>query len=261
MKKSLIEIIFMSEKRKKVLLLLKDGPLKMESLLEVLDTNRQSLLPQTKVLEEYHLITKDGDVCSLTTMGELLVKQMSPLLGTVAVLDNDVDYWGSRELSFLPADLLDRLCELGPCTIIEPGMAELYEMNREFNEKVRASNSMNMVTTFLYPDFYTLFSDYIENGVEISLIFSNELAHKMKTDYKDEFRKLMKKGKLNIFVSRLDMPFLSIAKNDHCIFLRLLKKGLEFDSKQMMCCNPPALEWGKDFFDHYLRYSVQINSV
>ncbi|MDW7731084.1 MAG: winged helix-turn-helix domain-containing protein [Methanolobus sp.] len=261
MKKSLIEVIFMSEKRKKVLLLLQDGPLKMEKLLEALDTNRQGLLPQIKILEDHHLITKDGDVCGLTTVGELLVKQMSPLLGTVTVLDSDIDYWGSRELSFIPADLLGRLCELGSCTIIEPGMAELYEMNREFNEKIKTSNSMTMVTTFLYPDFYTLFSAYIENGVEISLIFSNELAHKMKTDYREEFKKLMNRGKVNVFVSRLEMPFLSIAQNDHCIFLRLLKKELEFDSKQMMCCSLSALEWGKDFFDHYLRHSVSINRL
>ena len=261
MKKSLIEVIFMSEKRKKVLLLLQAGPLKMEDLLEALDTNRQGLLPQTRVLEDYHLMTKEGDVCSLTSIGELLVKQLFPLQGTVSVLDMDIDYWGSRELSFIPPELLDRFHELDSCTIIEPGMAELYEMNREFNEKIRASGSMNMVTTFLYPDFYKLFSEYVENNVEISLVLSNELAHKVKTDYRDEFKKLMEKGSINMFVSRLEMPFLSITLNDYCIFFRLLKKGLEFDSKQLMCCSSSALDWGKELFEHYLKHSVPMGSI
>ncbi|WP_167848829.1 helix-turn-helix transcriptional regulator [Methanolobus halotolerans] len=261
MKKSLIEIAFMSEKRKKVLLLLQDGPLKMGSILKALDTNRQGLLPQIKILEDYHLIIKKDDQCSLTTIGEMVVKQMSPLLGIVAVLDNDIDYWGSRELSFIPPGLLDRFCELGPCTVIEPDIADLYEMNRDFSENIRASKSMNMVTTFLYPDFFTLFADYLEHGVEISMVLSKELAHKISTDYRDEFKGLMKRGRVNMFVSRLEMPFLSVAYSDHCIFLRLLKKKLVFDSKQLMCCSPCALAWGKDFFNNYLEHSAPMGDI
>ncbi|QLC48820.1 winged helix-turn-helix domain-containing protein [Methanolobus zinderi] len=261
MKKSLIEVIFMSEKRKKVLLLLQDGPMRMDALLDALNTNRQGLLPQIKILEDHHLITKEGDLCSLTTIGEQVVKRMSSLLGIAEVLDNDIDYWGSRELAFIPPALLERLYELEPCTIIEPDMSDLYEMNRKFSEKVRISESMNMVTTFLYPDFFDLFSDYMKHGVKISLIVSTELADKIMTDYRNEFRELMKKGRLNMFVSDLDIPFLSIAQNDHCIFLRLLKKELAFDSKQVMCCSQHARRWGKDFFNYYLENSRPFTEI
>ncbi|KXS42568.1 hypothetical protein HWN40_08140 [Methanolobus zinderi] len=40
MKKSLLDVIFASDKRKKVLLLLQDSPQEMETLLELLDTRR-----------------------------------------------------------------------------------------------------------------------------------------------------------------------------------------------------------------------------
>ena len=48
MKKSLIDVLFMSEKRKRVLLLLQDGTKEMEDILKSLDTTRQALLPQNE---------------------------------------------------------------------------------------------------------------------------------------------------------------------------------------------------------------------
>jgi predicted transcriptional regulator len=57
MKKPLLEIVFMSEKRKGVLLLLQDGAKEMEFLLKSLNTTRPALLPQMKIGRMVNLIT------------------------------------------------------------------------------------------------------------------------------------------------------------------------------------------------------------
>jgi predicted transcriptional regulator len=67
MKKPIIEILLSSEKRKKVLLLLQDGPREMETLLRSLNTTRTALLPQLKILKESHLISQSGDTYESTT--------------------------------------------------------------------------------------------------------------------------------------------------------------------------------------------------
>jgi predicted transcriptional regulator len=56
MKKPLLDVIFASEKRKNVLLVLQEGPKQMETLLESLGTIRQALLPQIRILEEHYLV-------------------------------------------------------------------------------------------------------------------------------------------------------------------------------------------------------------
>ncbi|MDW7733504.1 MAG: hypothetical protein SCH66_13885 [Methanolobus sp.] len=71
MKKQITEVLLASDKRKNVLLLLQEGPLKMETLLESLDTTRSALLPQIKILKENHLISKSQDTYELTTIGKL----------------------------------------------------------------------------------------------------------------------------------------------------------------------------------------------
>ena len=91
--KPLLDVICKSEKRKGALLLLQDGAKEMEEILKSLDTNRQALLPQIRVLEEHYLVNHQNDVYKLTTIGKLLVDEMVPLLDIIEVLDIDIDYW------------------------------------------------------------------------------------------------------------------------------------------------------------------------
>lgn len=115
MKKRLLDVLFASEKRTNVLLFLQDGAKEMATLLELLDTKRNSLLPQMKILEEHHLIIHYNDTYELTTIGKLIVDDMIPLLDKTDVIDIDVDYWGSRDLDFIPPHLLEKIGHLKNC--------------------------------------------------------------------------------------------------------------------------------------------------
>ncbi|TGC06499.1 hypothetical protein CUN85_12890 [Methanolobus halotolerans] len=66
----MLDVIFASEKRKNVLLMMHDGPQDMETILKSLKTTRQALLPQIKVLEKHNLISHSNDTYKLTTMGK-----------------------------------------------------------------------------------------------------------------------------------------------------------------------------------------------
>jgi len=78
MKQSLFDVLFMSEKRTKVLLLLKDGLQEMQCFLSSLNTTRQTLLPQVRMLEEHHLVNQHIDTYELTTIGKLVVGEVAP---------------------------------------------------------------------------------------------------------------------------------------------------------------------------------------
>lgn len=92
MNRPLLDVIFASERRKGVLLLLQNGPKQMEDILTSLDTTRQSLLPQVRVLEEHHLVSHFDDSYGLTTVGKLVAEKISPLIDTLKALDIDIDY-------------------------------------------------------------------------------------------------------------------------------------------------------------------------
>ncbi|AFV22224.1 hypothetical protein Mpsy_0011 [Methanolobus psychrophilus R15] len=142
MKKMLIDILFMSEKRKETLLLLQDEAKEMEDLLRLLKTNRQSLLPQIRMLEEHYLVNHSKDTYELTTIGKLIVNEMAPLVSTTEVLDMDIDYWGAHNLGFIPSHLLERINELQKCKVLKPNVIEMFEINKDFVESAMKSNSI-----------------------------------------------------------------------------------------------------------------------
>ncbi|MDP2217308.1 MAG: hypothetical protein Q8J68_08490 [Methanolobus sp.] len=64
-----------------------------------------------KVLEENHLVIHYDDTYDLTKIGELIVNEIEPLLATIAVLDKNIEYWGTHKLDFIPPHLLERIYE------------------------------------------------------------------------------------------------------------------------------------------------------
>ncbi|AFV25346.1 hypothetical protein Mpsy_3147 [Methanolobus psychrophilus R15] len=261
MTQSLLDVIFASEKRKNALLLLQDGPKEMEFLLKSLDTTRQALLPQIRILENHYLITHFHDVYELTTIGKLIVDEMTPLLNTVETLDNDIDYWGNHSLDFIPSHLLGRINELGKCKLIKPHLIEIYEINKKFYEATRKSKSHYIVTTFLHPNFLELTADLINNNVKIYFITSQMLFDKLLEEKYDEFSLILQNKLIHAFVSSREMDFQFIAINDYYIMMALLKTSKEVDGSYLLCNSEKSLKWGKDFFDYYLKDSTQITEI
>ena len=56
MDKALIDLLFMSQKRKDLLLLLKNGGKTIEEIIDTLNVNPTGMLPQIKKLKDEHLV-------------------------------------------------------------------------------------------------------------------------------------------------------------------------------------------------------------
>lgn len=162
MKKTLIDVMFASEKRKNMLLLLHEGPQEMETILKSLKTTRSALLPQAKILKEHSLVTQSGDVYELTTIGKLVVDGTKPLLETIDAFEHTKGYLASHKTEFIPPDLLRRINEIKDCKIIEPSLVNTYEINKDFIEKANESSSLSFIFTFVQPQFYQILSDFAE---------------------------------------------------------------------------------------------------
>jgi len=260
MVKSLLDIVFMSEKRKGVLLLLHDGAKDMEFLLNSLNTTRRALLPQIKILEEHYLINKYDDTYELTTLGELVADEVFPLLNTLEVLEIDIDYWGSHNLDFIPPYLLKRINELRKCQVIKPHLSEIYDLNNTITNSCHISGSVCMIAASFHPNYPALFSEMARKNINVNAIFSKEvLEHLQKNHF--TFLEDVKRGKsFNIYIlPKLD--FVALVVNDHYLLMRILRDNNEIDGQYVLCSNPDALKWGKELFDYFLKDSIPITKI
>ena len=250
----------MSEKRKDALLLLQDGAKEMETLLKSLDTTRQALLPQMKVLEEHYLVSHDRDTYELTTIGKLIVDEMASLVGTIKVFDIDIDYWGTHNFDFIPSFLLKRMNDLRECEIITPSLAELYSLHKIYHEN-KVTEYVYSVGNIFYPDYRTKFTEMIDNNITINYIVSKDLLNKVKTEYYEDFRVFIKNKYFNLYVYNKEMNFLFFTFDDYHLVINSLKKDGNFDNKYILCNTDDALKWGKDLFDYYMKDSKLITTV
>ena len=94
----LTELVFLSEKRKKLLLFLKDKPRTMAEIQEHLSSVPVSILPQVKKLKEGKLVVQKGHAYELTLLGKIIAEKMPTFLDTLDVLEQNFDYWAKRDL-------------------------------------------------------------------------------------------------------------------------------------------------------------------
>lgn len=261
MNKPLLDVVFASEKRKGVLLLLQDGSKQMEDILASLDTTRQSLLPQIRILEEHHLVSHFDDSYELTTIGKLVVKNMAPLVETIKTLDIGIDYWGTHDLSFIPSNLLKRINELSSCRIHEIEIHEIFGEEQQFIEDSKASTSLFTVTSFRMVGFEKTLTDLKSNKVNMSLIISKEIYEKTLSENAEMIDALAKIAYVNPYIYPEKMHFLSFSFNDFSVVLRLLNKKGDLSNKRLVCYGESALQWAKDLFEYYLKDSTPITEL
>jgi predicted transcriptional regulator len=261
MKKALLDVLFMSEKRTSTLLLLKNGAKEMEYLLSSLKTNRQSLLPQMRILEEHYLVSHDRDTYELTTIGKIIVDEMAPLVSTTDVLDANIDYWGTHNLDLVPPYLLERINELQNCKILNPSIVEMFEINKDFVESAIISSSISLISAIMHPSFPPLLSGLIKGNKEVLLIISKEVLSKLKEESYNQFKEFIDHGGVKFYLYPNDLKVTTLAISDSCFILRLLSKNHEFSNKQLICNDPCSHQWSKDLFDHYLKSSVLITEI
>ena len=260
-KKQLIDVIFASEKRKKVLLMLKDGPQEMKVLLEELDTNRAALLPQIRILEDHSLVYQSRDSYGLTTIGKIVVDEMKPFLDTIESLNKHSHYLSTHNTESVPDHLFERISELRHCQIVEPSLVNTYEINRDFFEKAKSSGSLRFIFTFLHPTFPEILSHYLVRDIDISIILTQDLLDKIKTDLPEEFKKALVQDSIRFYIYSKDIKISSLSISDNCFVLRLLFNNNEFSSKQVYCCHHEAYKWSRDLFDHFMKDAVRIKDA
>lgn len=261
MKKKITDVLLASDKRKNVLLLLQEGPLEMETLLESLETTRTALLPQMKILMKHHLISKYRDTYELTTIGKLIVKEMLSFLSTTDMFGANCEYFGTHFIDFIPPLLLEKLPHAKTCNIIEMSPTDFYEMDKELLEKALGSHEWLEVTSVLHPAFNDFYVQMMDHVKEVSVIITQEIYEKAKQEYYDDLKELIDLNLVSLYLYPENPGFISFIVTDQSIKLRLFTLEGKIDNKSILFSGPIAFEWGKELFEYYKRRSVPIIEI
>jgi predicted transcriptional regulator len=257
----LTELVFLSEKRKKLLLFLKDEPRTMAEIQEHLSSDPVSILPQIKKLKEGKLVLQKGHAYELSLMGMVIVDKMPPFLGTLEVLEQNFDYWTKRNLEGIPPFLRKRMFELKNCKLILPDVSHMFELNPEFVDKLHVSTHILGFASYFHPSFTTLYPEIAKKGVEISLILTGPVIQRFKKDYRDELSTLMNFENVSVFSFPGDARIADFTVTDKFFLLTLFSREKFFEHESLLSIEPEALKWGTDLFSHMLKKATRVTDV
>ncbi|HWQ47985.1 MAG TPA: winged helix-turn-helix domain-containing protein [Methanosarcina sp.] len=262
MNSPLLELIFLSEKRKDLLLFLKDGPKSISEIKENLNVGLVAILPQLKKLRESSLISKTGDVYSLAPLGIAIAGRMKPMVDVLNVFGSKYEYWANHAVESIPDPLRERIGELANCTFSEPpDRTRLFEPHREFVENLMKSKKISGIASVFHPLYPSLFLGFAKNGVDVSLLVTRPIYKRIKEEYRAEMSEFLKFENASFYVYDKKIELAYVVTE---IFLSLtlpFSDGTYDHKEDVLCFDPQAIKWGEDLFAYYIKISEKITEI
>lgn len=257
----LVDLLFLSEKRKNILLLLMEGPKNIETIREILKANATSVQPQLKKLKEQHLIAQEEDLYVLTDIGRIVVEKMKPLLDTLDLLEENADYWANRDMTAIPPELLRRINELGQCTTTEPDIDRMFELIPLLVENMKKAKRLRALLCYFHPLFPSHYLDLAQKGIRVSLLIPEPILRRWVEDYRVETEELLSLENAELFTFKENDKVPSLMVADNFMAMALFPKSAVFDRKYVVSFEPGARVWGEEYIDHFQKLATRIEKL
>ena len=266
MKSCLIDTIFLSDKRKNLLLLLLEGPQTSDDIKDKLNVNWGAMIPQIKKLEEWDLIVNKDRVYYLTDIGRAISNNSKQLLNILCVYENNQKYWASHDLSGIPPHLLNRIGELGPCKVLESDLAHVFDANKEVVEAMTNATFCVTLSNFFQPQYNKMYNEMIKNGGDLTLIYSQSVFERILSEYVydgvselDDVKFLDWKN-TRFFVLPDGLGITEISVTQDITLLGLFDSDNRFDSRYILGRGERARSWGLELYKYLAKEAKRIET-
>jgi len=255
----LLNIIVSSDKRRNLLLLLKDRPHSWDEIKVQLKVTATGMLPQIRILENEGLVVREGKMYSLTDTGRLLVHHLEPFDQAIRVIGGQKRFFREHDLTALPDEFFLRLHEFKDPRIVEASIEESFEPHTHFLETILGSARVAGISPIVHPIYPRFFLSLAAQGHDVGLILTKNAYDKIKREYSEMLLRGLQYKNARLSICDSNLKFAYIVTDNHISMGLFLKNGI-FDSKRdLVSTEPSAIRWGEDLFRHYQNLSRPVN--
>jgi len=213
-------------------------------------------------------------------MGEVIATNARFLLESLAVYEENREFWSEHDLSPIPFHLLTRVGELGSFKVLEQDLSRAFRIPEDILQTILDSNRVMTFVSVFHPSSPILFSEYMERGADVTVIFTKPVFETLQAEcssgltlltnsnpvlknallgYKKETRRMLSRGNSNLFVCEGDTIPMLMTVTDKVFFLSLLDKKGRSTNRVLMASKARALKWGEELFLYYKERSGQLS--
>ncbi|WP_342303761.1 winged helix-turn-helix domain-containing protein [Methanolobus sp. ZRKC5] len=261
MESSLTEIVWFSEKRRKVLLLLLSGPKSPDEMKKEFNVDWRSLILPLKELKEEGLVRNPEGFYELSNIGKLIVENIKPIEGILNLFGKDTDYWVKRDMNAIPGHLLESIGEIEDSIIAEPELNDMFEPTREFTEHLMNSKHVHFIFSIYHPLYPSLYNKLAEKGTEISIILTEAVLERLREDSQEELKKMQHLENINLFLYEKEVCPPPIVVTDNLFSASFFNDKGMYDHRDIMSFSQKSRKWGEELFGYYQKMANEIHKV
>ncbi len=221
------------------------------------DVTSASIIPRIKDLVKADLVIKDDGKYFLTTTGGILVKKLRAMDNLERVIENDGGYLNTHDLSPIPADLIDRIDELGDCKVIKNEMEHITATHDQIYGNLPKAKKIMGISPVLDPEYPKIYMGLLKLGIPVSLIITKNIYKKVEKDYSPFLKEFLSHDNARMYVID-DVRLVLVVTNDF-ISMYLYNKNGTFDSmSSLFSADESAAKWGAELFEKYLQKAKEI---
>lgn len=259
MKQSLIDLVLFSDKRKDLMLLLKEKPRDIDVIKESLSVDAGTIQPHLKKMKAAGLIIEADKTYCLSTIGEVILENLQPLLDMATVFERNPEYWSSHNLNSIPYDLLKRINEIGNFELLEPDTQHLAETPKKLLENLFSSKKILTYVAYFHPQAPSIYAELAGSGAEITLCMTENVAKYLFAHYPDEAKRLYRAKNSKLFVLSKPAGIPLVIVLDSILVFKLFELDGKFRDQLVLSSGKGAILWGIELFEFCMQQAEPLD--
>lgn len=254
-----MDLLLRSDKRRQILLFLRDGPKNIGEITGFLGSSCTATLPQIKRLTEKKLIEQEDKNYKLSTIGLIITQKMASLTGTFEIFEDNLDYWGQKDLTGIPSFLRLKLGKLSRSRVIESPLNRTFDLPEEFIDSLKKSAEILHFSSFFQPSFSGFAPDFLKRKTDSTFIFTKNFFERILNLPSGETVDLMRSDNSNLYLYGGTSSVVLLTVTDRFMALLLPNKKGMLDRNLLISFDSEAIEWGKELFMYYRDLSRKVS--
>lgn len=235
------------------MLILLKSPKSLAELKTEVGKRETTILHTIKHLEVLNLTTKYGKTYALTSLGMMEALILEETSSAIKVVEKFKDFWHLHDITAIPNYFLQSIGALKNSILIRTETLELSKVHKTFLKILMTSKRIMGTSPIFHPDYVKTFKNLLHQGASVELILTSVVLNKILALADPELLiDYIKEERLKIFLN--DDLRVALTVTENTFSLGLFNMDGEYDyNMDLISYSPKALEWGNDFFQHYIK--------
>ncbi len=247
----LVDVVWLSQKRTRILLHLLNGPKNSEEIRDELELDIRALHLPLKELKEEGIVNQDDGRFFLSEIGRIVSMNAKPSYDLANIFERNTSYWISRDLTNIPQNFARRLGELEDCQLFEQYIGQMFQLPERFIKSTSKTSNVMSLLSFFYPEHLHLYTEVAKKGGEVSLIMTEGVFETLMENFPETLSEMSRFNNTKLYCLSGELSPPSFTINDEILLISFFNKNRRYDHQDMMCNSNRALKWGKELFEHY----------